>query len=144
MKLRDEILFHPSWGIYDMAVGVSVLSAFSGLADPNSFGLKFDPPKEKTKTISYTSQEIELHNLYTEVRQIRDKGVINIERLEAIFEDLRIRFPQDWLLPLEIYELFLAEKELKMSSKVLTYLNTLSNQKSIGHLIRDGIDMTKH
>ena len=139
VKLRDKILFHPSWGIYDMAVGVSVISAFSGLADPNSYGLQYEVPKEKTKTITYTSQEKELHKLYGEVRQFREKGIIDLYRLEAIFNDLQIRFPQDWLLPLEIYELLLTEKETKISSQVLNYLNTLSKQKSIAHLIQDGI-----
>ena len=141
VKVRGEILFHPSWGIYDMAVGVSVLSAFSGLADPNSYGLQFEPPKEKTKTITYTSQEKELHKLYAEVRQLREKGIINIERLEAIFNELQIRFPQDWLLRLEIYELLLIEKEEKMSSQLLAYLNILSKQESIRHLIQDGIQI---
>ena len=139
VKIGDEILFHPSWGIYDMAVGVSVISAFSGIADPNSYGLQYDAPKEKTKTITYTSQEKDLHKLYGEVRQFREKGSIDIYRLEAIFNDLQIRFPQDWLLSLEIYELLLTEKETKISTQVLTYLNTLSKQKSIGHLIQDGI-----
>ena len=139
VKIKEEILFHPSWGIYDMAVGISVLSAFSGLADPNSYGLQFEPPKEKTKTINYTPREKELHKLYEEVRQLRGKGILNTKRLEAIFIDLQNSFPNDWLLPLEIYELFLIEMNEKMSSHVLTYLNNLSKQKSIGHLVQDGI-----
>ncbi len=139
VKIREEILFHPSWGIYDMAVGISVLSAFSGLADPNSYGLQFESPKEKTKTINYTPREKELHKLYEEVRQLREKGILNTKRLEAIFIDLQNSFPNDWLLPLEIYELFLIEKNEKMSSHVLNYLNNLSKQKSIGHLVQDGI-----
>ena len=139
VKIREVVLFHPSWGIYDMAVGVSVLSAFSGLADPNSYGLQFEPPKEKTQTINYTAKEKQLHKLYSEVRELRDKGKINIERLKAVFNDLLINFPQDWLLPLEIYELLFIEKEDTMSSQVLTHLNNLSTQESIGHLIQDGI-----
>ena len=141
VKIGDEILFHPSWGIYDMAVGVSVISAFSGIADPNSYGLQYDAPKEKTKTITYTPLEMELHKLYGEVRLLREKGSIDTYRLEAIFNDLKIRFPQDWLLPLELYELLLTKKETKISTQVLTYLNTLSKQKSVGHLIQDGIDI---
>jgi len=80
-----------------------------------------------------------LHKLYAEVREFRDKGIINVERLKAIFNDLIINFPLDWLLPLEIYELLFIEKEDTMSSQVLTHLNNLSTQESIGHLIQDGI-----
>jgi phenylalanine-4-hydroxylase len=139
VKIREVVLFHPSWGIFDMAIGVSVVSAFSGLADPNSFGLQFEPPKEKTQTINYTTKEKELHKLYAEVRKLREKGIINIERLKVIFNDLLIKFPQDWLLPLEIYELLLIEKEDMMSSQILTHLNNLSEQESVRYLIQDGI-----
>ena len=139
VKIREEILFQPSWGVYDMAVGVSVISAFSGLADPNSYGLQFEAPKEKTKTINYTLRDKQLHKLYDEVRQFRESGINKIERLEAIFNDLQISFPEDWLLPLEIYELLLMTKEKKLSKDVLTYLNTLSQNKSFSDLIQDGI-----
>jgi hypothetical protein len=46
---------------------------------------------------------------------------------------------RDGNLPLEIYELLFIEKEDTMSSQVLTHLNNLSTQESIGHLIRDRI-----
>jgi len=34
----ETVLFQPEWGIYDMAVGKKIVSAFSGPADSNSFG----------------------------------------------------------------------------------------------------------
>ncbi len=33
----DEVLFHPDWGIYDMAIGTDVISAYAGPADVTSF-----------------------------------------------------------------------------------------------------------
>ena len=33
VKHYDEVLFHPDWGIYDMAIGKSIVSAFAGPAD---------------------------------------------------------------------------------------------------------------
>ena len=36
---NDTVLFRPEWGIYDMAVGKKVISAFSGPADVNSFDM---------------------------------------------------------------------------------------------------------
>jgi len=141
VKIGDEILFHPSWGIYDMAIGVSVLSSFSGLADPNSYGLQFEPPKEKTQTITYTTKEKDLHKLYAEVRRLREKGIVNLDILKSIFNDLQNNYPQDWLLSLEIYELLLMEKEEQLISQVFSHLNNLSKQKSIQHLIQDGIEI---
>ena len=36
---NETVLFEPTWGIYDMAVGKKVTSAFSGPADVNSFDM---------------------------------------------------------------------------------------------------------
>ena len=33
----DEVLFKPEWGLYDMAVGKEVVSAYAGPADVESF-----------------------------------------------------------------------------------------------------------
>jgi phenylalanine-4-hydroxylase len=38
---HKTVLFQPEWGVYDMAVGKKVTSAFSGPADVNSFDLIF-------------------------------------------------------------------------------------------------------
>jgi phenylalanine-4-hydroxylase len=141
VKIGDKILFDPTWGIYDMAVGASVTSIFSGIADPNSYGLLFEPPKEKTHKINYSSQEIELHKLYGEVRKVRESNKINSSKLEDIFENLRINHPEDWLLALEIFELVQIEKKSDLKNKVKTYLNKLSKKDSISHLIQDGIEI---
>ena len=34
---NEQVLFEPSWGIYDMVIGNIISSAFAGPADPNSF-----------------------------------------------------------------------------------------------------------
>ena len=48
MTHGETILFQPEWGIYDMAVGKKVISAFSGPADVNSFDLISHVPTSKT------------------------------------------------------------------------------------------------
>lgn len=101
---KGKILFEPEWGIYDMAVGEKIYSAFSGPADPDSFEFTFDPPKEKTHKIEYSEEAKKLHSLYQQVRDTRDsKG--KIDDLENIFNTLRENYPDEWLLPLEILEL---------------------------------------
>ena len=138
VTFHDEILFQPAWGIYDMAVGKEVVSAYSGVADPENFGLTFDPPKEKTHKISYTSKDKELHNLYAEVRQFREGESINYNRLEEILSMLKLAFPTDWLLPLEISELIYG-KGSQLEKEVRNYLENLAKNKEIGHLIKDGL-----
>ena len=139
--MGDTILFQPSWGVYDMAVGSSVVSAFSGVADPNSYGLQFDPPKEKTHKIVYSPKELELHKMYADVRKMREEKAVDPDKLEVILNKLRSDHQQDWLLVLEIYELVKTTNSHTFSKGVKSYLDHLSNKKSIAHLIKDGVQL---
>jgi len=141
VKMGDTILFHPSWGIYDMAVGSSIISAFSGVADPNSYDLQFDPPKEKTHKIAYSVKEMELHKMYADVRIMREEKKIDLDKLEIILKKLKSDHQQDWLLVLEVYELVKTTNYHTFSEEVKSYLDHLSNKKSIEHLIKDGIQL---
>lgn len=137
----DQILFNPSWGIYDMAVGESIISAFSGIADPNAFGQQFDIPKEKTHKISYSPKEKALFELYEQLRQMRQSNQWDIKILEYIFGQLKSNYPNDWLLVLEIYELLSAMPSTELLLEVRSYLDQTHFDKSIKQLISDGIQL---
>ena len=134
----DEVLFHPSWGIYDMAVGASLISAFSGIADPNSFGQQFEVPKEKTHKINYSKQQVALFKLYEQVRNMRRSKSIDSAKLKKIFGKLVSNFPNDWLLVLEIYELLYTEDESDQEI-VKSHLENSYSNESNKNLIADGI-----
>ncbi|MDY7395963.1 aromatic amino acid hydroxylase [Aureibaculum sp. 2210JD6-5] len=140
VKHKDKLLFHPDWGIYDMAVGKEVVSAYSGVADAENFGLIFEPPKEKTHKITYAQKDKKLHGLYQEVRKMREKGKLNHIRLEEIFILLKLEYPSDWLLPLEIAEL-VYEENSQLKRNLINYLETLAENKEIAHLIKDGVEL---
>ena len=140
VKYRDKILFHPDWGVYDMAVGKEVVSAYSGVADPENFGLQFEPPKEKTHKIKYSEKDRKLHDLYQEVRNFRTKKSYNNERLKEIFDIVLKNYPKEWLLPLEIYEL-IHKKESTLRDSIFEYLKKLSNTKELSNLIKDGLKL---
>ena len=106
---RDRVLFEPSWGVYDMAVGESIVSAYSGPADPNGFGLKFPVPKEKTIKIQHTGEAKKLHRLYKRVRKIREEGK-GFEELNDIWKTVNEAYPDEWLLKMEILELVEEQK----------------------------------
>ena len=141
--MGDEILFDPSWGVYDMAIGSSIVSAYAGLADHNSYGLQFDPPKEKTHKIVYSLKELELHLMYGEIRQMRESAVLDIDRVEIIFQKLKSNHKKDWLLVLEIYELAKSTNNLLFIKEIKSYLDKLSKNKTIAHLINDGIQLIR-
>ena len=139
VKYFDEVLFHPDWGVFDMAVGKEIVSVYAGVADPENFGIIFDPPKEKTHKIKYSKKEKELHEIYAEVRKIRvNNRVERNNRLEEIFEILETEFSKDWLLPLEIVEL-LKDQNSQLYKKISSHLKTLSKNEEVKHLIEDGL-----
>ncbi len=144
VKRGENVLFDPAWGTYDMAVGASVVSAFAGIADPNSYGLHFEASKEKTHKIEYTNTEKELDVLYKEVREIRESKIIKIEKLQAIFKNITCNFRNEWLLVLEIYEVLKPYKNETLTNIVYDYLLELSKQKNSSHLIKDGIDLLQN
>ena len=109
---NGKTLFEPDWGQYDMAVGETITSAFSGPADADGFGLVYDPPKEKTHQIVYDSKNIKLHKLYKDVRDIREGNISNMT-LPSVWMQIVSHYPNEWLLPTEIYEI--AQKDKKFS-----------------------------
>ncbi|UCE93254.1 MAG: aromatic amino acid hydroxylase [Flavobacteriaceae bacterium] len=141
VTFKDEVLFHPDWGIYDMAVGESVVSAFSGIADPNSFGQQFEVPKEKTHKIKYSENEMALFDLYRQVRDYRTQKRNDEKYLIKIFDSVALKYPQDWLLALEIYELLDASINSSQRERIENYLKQNFTDQSIQQLILDGITL---
>ena len=88
-----------------MAIGKELVSAYAGAADVSSFENVGKVSETKTHKISYSEKERELYSLYDEVRTIRESNSVSEERLVTIFSILKNEFFNDWLLPLEIYEL---------------------------------------
>ncbi len=90
---KDEILFKPEWGIYDMAIGKEVISAYSGPADVDSFDDLGKVSETKTHKIKYSETEKELYSLYDHVRKLREKNLSTEEKITEIFNQLKIKFP---------------------------------------------------
>jgi len=136
---NKTILFQPAWGIYDMAVGEKIISAYAGPASINSFKNKSKISTKKTHVIKYSNHELKLHKLYKQVAEMRKKEIVSIEILEKIFLTLKEDYPSDWLLVLEIYELILNSKTT-LEKDILNYLK---NQSEYQNLITSGIQLLK-
>ncbi len=133
---KNEVLFSPEMGDFDMAVGKEIVSAFTGAADYNSFPIIQKPSQTKTITTTSSEKENQLNSLYAEVRNIRNNySDSNTKELLQIFETLKNNYPSDWLLPLEIYE-------LTKDKSVFNYLKDLKSLRpKVAHLIEVGIQM---
>jgi len=142
VKQGDEVLFHPDWGTYDMAIGATVISAYAGIADPGSYGLVFEAPAEKTHKIHYDKAQRNLHGFYQEVRDIREQVATNKDlatRLEKIFEKVMTDYPEEWLLAVEIAELISEPEHAEFKNRVLTFLKNLAKKPGYKELIQNGI-----
>lgn len=137
----ENVLFQPEWGIYDMAVGKEVISAYSGPADVNSFDLITHVPSSTTIKPKFSDSRKELEGLYNSVREIRENKVSNLT-LNTIFEKVKINHPNDWLLSVEIAELCKESNNNSLLNDVISHLNSLKTKRpEVAKLISNGLDL---
>ena len=129
-------------GDFDLAVGKDIVSAFAGPADYHSFDrVTHKPSTTETVRVNLSEKEKNLNNLYQEVREMRTNETYQESDLKAVFRKLITDFPQDWLLPLEIYELT-AKHASDFSKEVLEHLKIVQQQRpKVAHLIASGLQL---
>ena len=140
---RDKVLFEPDWGVFDMAVGENIVSAFSGPADADAFELRFPVPKEKTHKIIHSEKSKHLHSIYQRIREIRE-GEAESNGLGQLWQELEDKYPEDWLAPLEMLEILKSIKHPNgLEHKITSRLQKLKENKAYAELIKNGLDMLK-
>ena len=138
---NETVLFEPSWGIYDMAVGKKVISAFSGPADVNSFDMITHVPSSQTIKAKKSDERASLEALYKSVRTIREDNDSK-QSLRNIFQELKLNHPKDWLLSIEIAELLTGNLDNELMQEVLIYLEKLKeNRPKIAKLVSNGLEL---
>ncbi|WP_339663093.1 aromatic amino acid hydroxylase [Croceibacter atlanticus] len=141
VKYKDEVLFSPEDGDFDFAVGKDIVSAFAGMADYRSFNVNTHNPSTTTtiKTERSAKQQ-ELIELYEAIRNYRNGETTKFSP-DAVFDILKKHHNEDWLLPLEIYELEV-ERNTTLSKEVFRYLNELKERRpEVEHLIEGGLEL---
>ncbi len=137
---KDEVLFRPEWGIYDMAIGKEVVSAYSGPADVDSFEDLGKVSETKTHKIEYTRAEIKLYNMYSDIKEAREEETITEPMIKMILDVLQKEYPNDWLLSLEMLELAIKE-DYSIKNEIKDYLDGLKSNKSYKTLIENGLHL---
>ena len=137
----ETILFQPEWGVYDMAVGKKVTSAFSGPADVNSYDLISHLPSSTTIKAKHSAVRDDLEVLYQTVRNSRETKDRETS-LASVFEKLKVNHQQDWLLALEITELLKDRNEPQLLQEIMVYLDQLKQKRpEVAHLISGGLEL---
>ena len=137
VSYHEEILFQPEWGTYDMAVGESIVSVFSGAADMTVFS-KDNPfvPSEMTHKIHYDEKRLELHKLYQIIRDVRENKA-DKQELSRVWQEL-INHPKDWLAAVEILEI---SSDDSLNTEIKTHLINVSSDEITKSLIKDSLSL---
>ena len=142
---QGQVFFEPSWGTYDMAVGKEIYSVFCGAADKDSFEEKSLIAKTETHHPIYDDETKHYHQLFQTVRDCRERRD-HYERLPVVWEQLKNRFPNDWLCAMEILELLNQEYIMpQVTEEIQAYLK-LKTEKNPekAKLIQDGFYLIKN
>ena len=144
VKYKDEVLFSPDMGDFDMAVGKEIVSAFAGAADYFSFDLVNHVSNTETIRVALSEEEKDLNSLYKKVREVRiNMSPGFLDELGVIFDKLKAKHENDWLLSLELYELFCLYRSNK-ADEILAHLTDLKTKRSaISHLIDNGLELVE-
>jgi phenylalanine-4-hydroxylase len=122
-KYGDRVLFDPSWGTFDMAVGERISSVFNGAADKDAYNQVALVPKERTIKVPSDAKRKRLENLCAQVRKIRESKT-GYERLGEIWETQQAEHPDDWLLSMEIFEILdTTDQQPELKARVEKFLN---------------------
>lgn len=140
-----KTLFDPAWGVYDMAVGGKITSVFCGAADKDAFVEIVYKSDMGTHHPVYDSRTLELHKLYEQVRNRRQKGG-DFGFLGNVWMQLQRNHHDDWLCALEILEILEHEEvEPELSAEIRTFLEEKAqNEPGYRKLISDGFYLIKH
>ena len=138
---RGETIFEPGRGIYHLAVGKEIISAYAGPADYNSFDLVTHTLSPTERKIDKSNPQQELENLYHQVRESR-KVIVDKPSLLGMLPLLRNDHPEDWLLPLEILELARTNGLAELEQEARSYLDQLQHKyPEKAQLITAGLEL---
>lgn len=143
IQLNDKILFDPSWGEFDLALGEKVSSVFGGAADRENFEQQDDYTPQFIPPKIYNEQEQIKHSFYKKIRDLREKTP-NSSDIESLYKEFLNLYPEQWLMGVELYELSKSNKLTNLEQQIHNHLMQLKNKRpDIAVLIDDGIKVAQ-
>lgn len=141
-KESGTILFRPEWGSFDLAVGTSIVSVYSGAADKEAFEQVSFLGTDYAVNSTPDAKTAELQRLYGRIRKLRAEGIKPTEA-DVLWSTLKDNFPSDWLAPLELLEvLFHFQTSPETQNEIRAYLTQKARtEEHYTKLITDGLDL---
>jgi phenylalanine-4-hydroxylase len=145
---QGKTLFDPAWGVFDMAIGSTVVSVFGGPADRLAFGETDDFVAKVIPKKVWSPLMQHKHELYQKVRTFiegLESGRFapdqrTSDELDNLLEQIEGDLPHDWLLRLEMLELSDRLPSKNWRGRVEMELKNLSDKDAdTRHKIEDGL-----
>ena len=142
VSYKENILFKPEYGTFDMAIGNDIISAFAGSADPESFIGLYNKTCKKISALSEPpSPKVDLEILAQKIRDLRLSKSYDKKTLVGLFKTLKFKHPNNWILPLELLEL---AKNQDLKVKINKHLQEVGEKNpKLKSLIGGGISLIK-
>lgn len=106
VRRGEDILYKPDWGPFDLAVGQSIASVFSGAADEKAFEVE-DSFKPSLVPLRHYSQEEKIRfKIYRNISSVeKEKDSATKQKLlKKLFIQLQAKTPPFWLAGLELLQ----------------------------------------
>ncbi len=141
---NDEVVFQEKDRVFPLTLASQVTSVFGGAADRKEFALRHGNLQKKVLShkTNLTAENSDLNDLYQAVRAFRESNKKDLTELEPIIAKLNEAYPKDWLLRLELLELY---QKLSPTSMLTAHLKDalvlLKKEKGLTHLIQRGLEL---
>ncbi len=142
-KVTDKeghVFFEPAWGMFDMAIGDTIVSVFNGSADKNILEDQLYVSEQPTHQQNYTAKDLQYQSLFKQIRTYREQSQSD-DALNQIWHGIKNDFGTDWLGAMELLELAdTIPSQQALANELRTYLNAQSTKyPAYSKLIRDGL-----
>jgi phenylalanine-4-hydroxylase len=137
---EGQVFFEPAWGMFDMAIGATIVSVFNGTADKNAIEDQLYVSEQSTHQPNYTAKDLQYQSLFKQIRTYREQGKSD-DALNQIWQSIKNDFETDWLGAMELLELAdTMSSQEALANELRTYLSAQSNRyPTYSKLIRDGL-----
>ena len=109
---KGGLLYHPSWGLFDLAVGGKVVSVFSGPGDLKTYQLKDDFKPSKVPKKTWTKKQKTTFSIYKNIAEIKslpklkkNTNSLPNNQIQKIINKVK-KQSYNWLMILELLEAF--------------------------------------
>jgi len=138
---NGELLFHPEWGIFDMAVGETITSGYSGTADKVAFNVYPNKSEKVAIKPTYSQTQKRLFQLYSDLQHI-DVSNSNPESLFSLYNHEYSEHRNDWLIRLELLGKLNADIRFDtLREQIVLDLNMMTKHSTDADLIHAGLSL---